>query len=220
MVKSNTESGVMGMDYERGHNDLQRLRRKAEIAKIDRKMSQLRNIMILLASLLVIIVVAGISIANRSSRVPVPVYTINPTTEIIRLPAPTPRTTPRATSTPVSAVPYVGMAVPYVPAKWTWQGTDNLTVKDASGKGIRTIKYHYEDLPKQYTIWVSEANSQVVKVSITDPTASAKKSSTKKKSSSDPYHAKDYAHPDDFYYDYYDDFWDYEDAEDYWEAHH
>ena len=221
MVKSNTESGVMGMDYERGHNDLQRLRRKAEIAKIDRKMSQLRNIMILLASLLVIIVVAGISIANRSSRVPVPVYTINPTTEIIRLPAPTPRTTPRATSTPVSAVPYVGMAVPYVPAKWTWQGTDNLTVKDASGKGIRTIKYHYEDLPKQYTIWVSEANNQVVKVSITDPTASTKRTgSTKKKSSSDPYHASDYAHPDDFYYDYYDDFWDYEDAEDYWEAHH
>ena len=37
---------------------------------------------------------------------------------------------------------------------------------------------------------------------------------------SDPFHASDYAHPDDFYYDYYDDFWDYEDAEDYWEAHH
>lgn len=37
--------------------------------------------------------------------------------------------------------------------------------------------------------------------------------------SSDPYNASDYAHPDDFYYDYYDDFWDYEDAEDYWEAH-
>ena len=194
--------------------------RQAEIAEIDRKMSRLRHIMIVLASLLVIIVLAGIGAADRSPVSSVPVYSINPTTEIIRMPSPAPRATPRATSTPVPTVPYVGMAVPYVPARWTWQGTDNLTVKDASGKGVRTIKYHYEDLPKQYTIWVSEASSTVVKVSVTDPTASAKRTgSTKKKSSSDPYHASDYAHPDDFYYDYYDDFWDYEDAEDYWEEY-
>jgi len=25
-------------------------------------------------------------------------------------------------------------------------------------------------------------------------------------------------HPDDFYYDHYDDFWDYEEAEDYWNS--
>ncbi len=31
----------------------------------------------------------------------------------------------------------------------------------------------------------------------------------------DPYNAKDYAHADDFYEDHYDDFFDYEDAEDY-----
>ena len=199
----------------------QQRQRQAEIAKIDRKMKQIRTIIILLASLLVVIVLVGISTTAQSPGIPVPAYTINPTTEVVRLPSPTPRPTPKPTATPVPNVPYVGMTVSYVPARWTWQGTDNLTVKDAAGKGIRTIKYHYEDLPKQYTIWVSEANSQVVKVSITDPTASAKKSSsTKKKSSSDPYHAKDYAHPDDFYYDYYDDFWDYEDAEDYWEAHH
>ena len=43
--------------------------------------------------------------------------------------------------------------------------------------------------------------------------------SSSKKKSSDPYGASDYAHPDDFYYDYYDDFWDYEDAEDYWEEY-
>lgn len=34
-----------------------------------------------------------------------------------------------------------------------------------------------------------------------------------------PYYAKSYAHPDDLFYDYPDDFWDYEDAEDYWEEH-
>lgn len=43
------------------------------------------------------------------------------------------------------------------------------------------------------------------------------KSSSSTKKSSDPYVAKSYAHPDDFYYDNRDDFWDYEDAEEYWD---
>ena len=43
---------------------------------------------------------------------------------------------------------------------------------------------------------------------------------TVKTAADDPYHAGDYAHPDDFYEDHYDDFWDYEDAEDYWEDAH
>lgn len=45
------------------------------------------------------------------------------------------------------------------------------------------------------------------------------KPSAKPKPSSDPYHASDYYHPEDFYEYYYDDFWDYEDAEDYWEEY-
>ena len=40
-----------------------------------------------------------------------------------------------------------------------------------------------------------------------------------KSSSSDPYDTKSYAHPEDLYYDYPDDFWDYDDAEEYWEEH-
>ena len=196
---------------------IQRQRRRAEIEAIDRKMHQLRNMIIVLLSLLVIIVVAGISTANRSPGVSIPSYTIEPTTKIVPYTTPTPRPTP----TPMPSVPYVGMYVSYVPSKWTWQGTDNLTVKDAAGNGIRTIKYRYDAPPKIYVIWVSESTNKVVKVSVTDPTAgSNRKSSSNKKSSSDPYQAKDYAHPDDFYYDYRDDFWDYEDAEDYWEKHH
>ena len=51
-------------------------------------------------------------------------------------------------------------------------------------------------------------------------TSSSKSSSSKKSTKNDdPYDAKSYAHPDDFYYDYPDDFWDYEDAEEYWEDH-
>jgi|GEM_PF-1731943 len=45
-----------------------------------------------------------------------------------------------------------------------------------------------------------------------------KPSSSSTKKNDDPYHAKDYMHPDDFYYDHYDDFWDYEEAEDYWNS--
>ena len=40
------------------------------------------------------------------------------------------------------------------------------------------------------------------------------------KKSTAHYDAKDYAHPDYFYYDYYNDFWDNEDTEHYWEKHH
>ena len=36
----------------------------------------------------------------------------------------------------------------------------------------------------------------------------------------DPFNVHDYIHPDDFYYDHYDDFVDYEDAEDYYNEHH
>ncbi len=35
----------------------------------------------------------------------------------------------------------------------------------------------------------------------------------------DPYGAGDYSSAEDFYYDYYDDFWDYEDAEEYFNEH-
>ena len=36
----------------------------------------------------------------------------------------------------------------------------------------------------------------------------------------DPYNAKDYSNEEDFYYDNYDDFFDYYDAEAYWQEYH
>ena len=50
------------------------------------------------------------------------------------------------------------------------------------------------------------------------PSTTSKANSSR--DSGDPYHASDYSYPDDFYDDNYDDFFDLEDAEDYWEAHH
>ncbi len=63
---------------------------------------------------------------------------------------------------------------------------------------------------KKTTAKVNNNNSPSVKMS----------SGKKSKSSDDEYNAGDYSHPDDFYYDYYDDFIDYEEAEDYRKEHH
>ena len=40
-----------------------------------------------------------------------------------------------------------------------------------------------------------------------------------KKTTTDPYHAKDFYNPEEFYDEHYDDFFDYYDAEDYWYDH-
>ncbi len=51
------------------------------------------------------------------------------------------------------------------------------------------------------------------------PYGSYSGSGSTNKKDDDPYNATDYAHPEDFYYDHYDDFFDYEDAEDYYNEH-
>lgn len=67
--------------------------------------------------------------------------------------------------------------------------------------------------------YFSSSSSSTSKPSTSSTYKSYSSSSKSKSSSSDPYDAKSYAHPDDLYYDYPDDFWDYEDAENYWEEH-
>jgi hypothetical protein len=49
--------------------------------------------------------------------------------------------------------------------------------------------------------------------------SSVKKSSSGSSNKSDPYNASDYNNEEDFYYDHYDDFIDYEEAEDYYNKH-
>ena len=50
-------------------------------------------------------------------------------------------------------------------------------------------------------------------------TATQKKTTGKNRRKSKGIDASDYVHPDDFYYDYHDDFSDYEEAEDYYYHH-
>lgn len=85
---------------------------------------------------------------------------------------------------------------------------------DPSGRGSHSLPYSSMRSSPTYS------NTFLGSRSYTGGTVKLSSGSgSKTKSCSDPYDAKSYAHPDDFYYDYYDDFWDYENAEDYWEEH-
>lgn len=90
--------------------------------------------------------------------------------------------------------------------------------------------YSYSRSYKSYSGSSSKSNSSAYSyqrkttsssVQPTTKNSTYKSYSSKSKSSKfeDGYSAKDYIDADDFYYDHYDDFYDYEDAEDYWEEH-
>lgn len=53
-----------------------------------------------------------------------------------------------------------------------------------------------------------------------NPYTSSSYKSKKKSKKTDPYNVNDYSDPEDFYYDNYDDFWEYEEAEDYYNTYH
>ena len=129
------------------------------------------------------------------------------------------------------SLPYVGMSEKYI--NNTALGRPSSTVRHnhemVNGQSLLANLYDYTS--NGYVIFTARCVNGVVTDVFDDrahpykPSSSSSSSSSSKKSSSstkksDPFHASDYAHPDDFYYDNYDDFWDYEDAEDYWEAHH
>ena len=129
------------------------------------------------------------------------------------------------------SLPYVGMSEKYI--NNTALGKPSSTVRHnremVNGQSLVANLYDYTS--NGYVIFTARCVNGVVTDVFDDrahpykqSSGSSSSSSSKKSSSStkksDPFHASDYAHPDDFYYDYYDDFWDYEDAEDYWEAHH
>ena len=79
-------------------------------------------------------------------------------------------------------------------------------------------KSSYGSSSKSYSS--ASSSSKPASSNTSKSSASSKyKSSSSAKKSFDPYDAKSYAHPEDFYYDNYDDFWDYEDAEDYYNEH-
>ncbi len=124
-------------------------------------------------------------------------------------------------------VPYVGMLESYISK--TSLGAPSSTVRHnnemISGQVYTANLYDFYDgdtliftarcvQGKVTQVWDKRDN-----LTNSTTSGSTKKYSSTTTSDNDPYNADSYSHPDDFYYDHYDDFYDYEEAEAYWEAH-
>lgn len=153
--------------------------------------------------------------APRETAQPTPT---NTRYQVISTPKPT-VSTPKPTSriSTATGTPYVGMYVPSPPSSWSWQGTVNKTVKDRAGNKISTQKYRYDTDNNSYTIWVDKKDN-VVKVNSTRSDTTSPSPSKEKKPVSTP-KVSGFSDPEDFYYWYYDDFYDFEEAEDWYYAH-
>ena len=94
-----------------------------------------------------------------------------------------------------------------------WEGNDNKTCD------VHTTKYLYTGGGEQYRLWISDYNciKKVVKLSKSSSGTSTGK--TGKRSLDTGPSVDGFSDPDDFYYWYWDDFVDYEDAEDYYYSH-
>lgn len=87
-------------------------------------------------------------------------------------------------------------------------GDTMLAVSCINGKVDHVSKYY------EWAYWTSDGKPK-------PNGTNYRSSSTKKRNkNSDPYNVNDYSDPEDFYDDNYDDFWDYEEAEDYYNSYH
>lgn len=124
-------------------------------------------------------------------------------------------------------VPYVGMSEKYI--SMTSLGTPSSEVRHNSEmiSGERYIANLYDFKENGHTIFTARCvQGKVTNVwdkrdQDTSRPVSQSSSANKNKTSQDddPYDVNNYTHPDDFYYDHYDDFFDYYDAEDYFNDH-
>jgi len=137
-------------------------------------------------------------------------------------------------------IPYEGMNEKYIDL--TVMGKHHKYKSEVVGKGMRwetTVhEYRWENTEGDTILYV-DCEDGAVRTVIKygegyfwtedgKPIFSAKnpyrhisgKSSKKKDEKDDPYNVYDYSDPEDFYYDNYDDFWEYEEAEDYFNEHH
>ena len=115
------------------------------------------------------------------------------------------------------SAPYVGMPAYYI--DYTQLGFHSIKLeKETTLNGVKYPCTEYS--------WQSKSGMFIYKAIVVggrvwfvEDIAAELSGSRRKSSGSDPYNASDYAHADDFYYDHYDDFFDFEEAEDYYDKH-
>lgn len=122
------------------------------------------------------------------------------------------------------SVPYVGMSEDYI-AKTILGGNFEVIRSFKMVDGLREDFNVYRFKRGTSIVFVAHClKGRVVSVNDyrTDPWETEGYTfswSSEKTNDDDPYNAKDYYDPEDFYEDNYDDFWDYEEAEDYYYEH-
>lgn len=144
----------------------------------------------------------------------------------------TPISTPGGTqSTYISGNPYEGMSEDSINYTDLGPADDVEKCKDFSAlreeRRTKTYRWYNANGRTKAIATVSYKNGKgyVSSFSLLEYDAEAVKEARqklkeeKKSTGSDPYHASDYSDSEDFYEDYYDDFYDYEDAEDYYYDH-
>jgi len=118
------------------------------------------------------------------------------------------------------SLPYVGMSESKI--NGTVLGTNYEIVHNhewIKGERIRANVYRFKK--GNAIIFVARClNGRVDSVSDYRDDPWVIRSTTPSKKSDDPYDVNEYSSPEDFYDDNYDDFWDYEEAEDYYNSYH
>ena len=115
------------------------------------------------------------------------------------------------------SAPYVGMPAYYI--DYTQLGFHSIKLeKETTLNGVKypCTEYSWQSKSGMFIYKAIVVGGRVWSV---EDIAAELTGSRRKSSTSDPYNASDYAHADDFYYDHRDDFFDYEEAEDYYDKH-
>ena len=84
---------------------------------------------------------------------------------------------------------------------------------------LRRSSYSYGNSSSSNSSTYSDGNSGTQRIFSYYTPSNSYKSSSGTNAKNDPYNTKDYSNEEDFYDDHYDDFFDYYDAEDYYNRH-
>mgnify|MGYP007069938989 CR=1 FL=1 len=115
------------------------------------------------------------------------------------------------------STPYIGLSERFI--DYTKLGRHTIKIekeRTENGEKVKYAEYGWQNKNGIFLFKAIVSDGQVTKVE----DIAAILSGSDWGQSSDPYNASDYAHVDDFYYDHRDDFFNYQDAEDYYDAHH
>jgi len=133
-----------------------------------------------------------------------------------------------------SGLPFVGMPEKYVSSTLLGEFSRcerNGTAYPGGRKTIGNIYYYKRDAKVYFCVFCTggqvaevydnrDGNAHYPGRLINGSTSTHQSATTDSNDDSDPYHASDYPDEEEFYEEHWDDFFDFEDADTYWQEHH